>query len=117
MQPPFLMEAVPAGSPACRERLGGCSQTSPPASQHARTGVLGITSPSRQLQGEAGAHPTQGAGDTSRCPWQGPSGMGGGTGPLYLETVISVWGPCAFSRPSLVKMPTSTMTATTPQMM
>lgn len=39
------------------------------------------------------------------------------TGPLYLETVISVWGPCAFSRPSLVKMPTSTMMATTPQMM
>lgn len=35
----------------------------------------------------------------------------------YLETVISVWGPCAFSRPSLVKMPTSTMMATTPHMM
>lgn len=83
-----------------------------PVSQHAGTGVLGITSPFWQPQGEARAHPMQGAGDMG-----GSNGVGGGTGPLYLETVISVWGPCAFSRPSLVKMPTSTMMATTPQMM
>lgn len=31
--------------------------------------------------------------------------------------MCSLWGRCAFSSPSLVKMPTSTMTATTPQMM
>lgn len=38
-----------------------------------------------------------------------------GTQP-YLD-MCSRWGLCAFSSPSLVKIPTSTMTATTPQMM
>lgn len=111
------MKAVRAGSSPCQDRLGGCSQPIPLVSQHAGTGVLGITSPSWQPQGEAGSHPRQGAGDVGCHPWGGFKQGRWAIGPLYLETVISVWGPCAFSRPSLVKMPTSTMMATTPQMM
>lgn len=64
------------------------------------------------LQGHVGKHSNEG-----RFFWGVGQTPSGGAVPLYLETVISVGGPCAFSRPSLVKMPTSTMTATTPQMM
>lgn len=39
-----------------------------------------------------------------------------GRGSAYLD-MCSRWGRCAFSSPSLVKMPTKTITATTPQMM
>ena len=60
------------------------------------------------------------------CLWEGGEGRGGGkerrsgsggAGAAAHLDMCSLWGRCAFSSPSLVKMPTSTMTATTPQMM